>query len=305
MELNNSEQQQKLIEDFVAHQGLPPAYADLARRHYAPLAQWLYRQWQDNGAYVIGINGAQGTGKSTLAGLLKILLQDGYDLKIVCLSIDDFYLSRESRARLAEQVHPLLATRGVPGTHDVQLGIRTIHELGQLEDGQTVSLPQFVKALDDRAPCAQWPTISQRPNLILFEGWCVGSLPQSPDALHTPVNTLEAEQDPSGEWRQYVNQKLETDYRQWFALLDRLILLKAPNFDCVYQWRCAQERHNAQGYENPASRVMSAKEIRHFIQHYERLTHANLRALPPVAEVVINLNTEHGVDAVKYKPNAM
>jgi D-glycerate 3-kinase len=93
---------------------------------FARLAELVTRhRTQREGLFVLGLCGAQGSGKSTLAAALaRMLARDG--TRTAILSLDDIYLTRAERLQLAREVHPLFATRGAPGTHDVALGLATI-----------------------------------------------------------------------------------------------------------------------------------------------------------------------------------
>lgn len=250
---------------------------------YLPLADWLNQQHQ-NGMRIIGINGAQGSGKSTLCKLLALLLQQGFNKSVAVLSLDDFYFTREQRCKLAQSIHPLLQTRGVPGTHDVALAIAT---LVSLKNGLPVTLPRFDKSQDDRASESAWPVIQHPVDIILFEGWCVGALPQTATQLEQPVNSLEAQQDTQGIWRQYVNTKLAGEYQSLFALVDVLLMLKVPSFDKVYDWRALQESKLQQG--------MSNEQLHYFIMHYERLTRHLLDEMPQRADRVLQIGDDHQI----------
>lgn len=266
---------------------------------HVALAAWCAAQARPGRALVVGINGAQGSGKSTLAALLRQLLEHGPGLRPVVLSIDDFYLTRAEREELARRVHPLLMTRGVPGTHDVALARRTLERLRELRQGERLSLPRFIKAQDERAPERDWPECTGPVDIVLFEGWCVGTPPQGADALATPVNTLEAEEDADGRWRAHVNAQLATAYATLFALLDRLVLLRAPGFEVVHGWRVEQEAGNAAAVAG-AAHVMTPSAVRRFIAHYERLTRHALRVLPARADVVLELDERRAVVASRY-----
>lgn len=239
----------------------------------------------------VGVCGAQGSGKSNLCEALSVRL-NRHGLRVAVLSLDDLYLSPEARALLARTVHPLLATRGVPGTHDVALGLRVFEAL---EAGKPVRLPRFDKANDTPHLKAQWPRISGPVDVVLFEGWAVGAVSQEDKALLAPVNALEAEEDPKGVWRAYVNAQLETNYADLFAQLDRLILLAAPSFEIVQRWRTEQEHHLkaklAQSGRTGAQ-VMTDDQIAWFIQHYERLTRHTLREMPARADLTLRLDSE-------------
>lgn len=261
------------LQAFIQQQQLPDSYLRWADGHFGPLRDALVQRARRDRPIVLGINGAQGSGKSTLAAWLQAALQ-AQGVASACLSLDDFYLSRAQRAALAHTVHPLLQTRGVPGTHDLALAIACTRAL---KAGQRCRLPRFDKAQDEPLPPSQWPEQAPVP-VILLEGWCLGARPQPDSALASPVNALEAEQDPQGIWRAYVNQQL-AGYQRWFAMVDSWAMLKAPDFSAVYHWRLQQERKLAA--KHPAARgVMNEQQIAHFIAHYQRLTEWMLTEMP-------------------------
>lgn len=241
--------------------------------------------WRGDGPFVLGVCGAQGSGKSTLAeGLTARLTARG--LRAATLSIDDLYLSHAARAELGRIVHPLFATRGAPGTHDAGLGVGL---LDAVRAGQDVVLPRFDKATDDPAPTgapAKGPL-----DVLIFEGWCVGARAQDDAALASPVNALEAERDPDLTWRRFANLALATDYAELFERIDRLVLLAAPGFEVVRDWRIQQE-HALRARAGEGARTMSDAEIGVFIQHYERLTRHILSDMPAYADLTLRLD-EH------------
>lgn len=289
------------LDNFLKQESLPPTFRTILAQHYLPLADWLYRSVEPRNTPVIGINGAQGSGKSTLSAVLKLVLESKYHWQVVVLSIDDIYLTRTERKRLARSVHPLLKTRGVPGTHDVALGLTLINRLKTLKKGQQMHVPRFNKATDDRLPTDQWDAISGPVDLILFEGWCVGTAAVDPADLTQPINRLEAEEDKQAIWRHYVNQQLAGPYHELFGHIDYLMFLQVPDFDSVKSWRLEQEQKLAEKFKGEAAGLMNAQEIERFIQHYERLTRQNLRDLPERADVVLKLDRDHRVSAVIYQ----
>lgn len=240
---------------------------------------------------VIGLCGAQGSGKSTAAETVRVRL-NGAGIACAVLSLDDFYLTAAERHDLARTVHPLLRTRGVPGTHDIALAASTFDGLAA---GRPVALPRFDKARDDRAPESQWPLAPTHVQVVLFEGWCVGAVPESEAALREPINALEAEEDADGIWRRYVNAQLAGPYRALFARLDRLILLRAPGFEVVRAWRGQQERDLRRKGGGRASIGMGEAELDRFIQHYERLTRHILAEMPARADRTIALDAQRAI----------
>lgn len=237
---------------------------------------------------VVGLCGAQGSGKSTLASAVA-READALGLVTAVISIDDIYLALAERLALARAVHPLLRTRGVPGTHDVGLGLSLLEALDR---GESALLPRFDKALDDRLPQALWDHGSAGCQLVLFEGWCVGALPQTEDALVAPINALEADEDRDGIWRRYANRALAGSYQRLFARIDALVLLAAPGFDVVLDWRREQEA--ALG-----ARAMGEGALARFVQHYERLTRHILAEMPGRADLVIELDSGRAPLAIR------
>lgn len=289
-----------LLDQFIADHHLPDAFRDTASARYLPLASQLAAEHRGE-CRVIGINGAQGSGKSTLADLLERVLTEHYGLRVATLSIDDIYLTRAQREALAERVHPLLLTRSVPGTHDVALGLDTLQRLRALRAGESMALPRFDKATDDRLPPSRWPVVEGPVDMVLFEGWCIATPAQAERELEPPLNALEANEDRDGRWRRYVNEQLRERYPALFAEIDRLILMKAPDFDCVYRWRLKQERKLAARVGEDGNRVMDAEQIKRFVQHFERLTRVNLQHLPGRADVVFALDEDQQIVDEVYR----
>ncbi len=272
--------------------------------HRRTLADWIARRKSGSASIVIGINGAQGSGKSTLAQALRAELEAVHELRTVILSLDDLYKTSAERRRLAAEVHPLLATRGVPGTHDVTLGLRLLNQLRQLAPGKALAIPRFVKVADDRAPASEWPSVVGPVDVILFEGWCVGTPPQTEAELQSPVNALESVEDADGQWRHYVNARLAEDYAPLFGKLDGLVFLQVPDFDAIHRWRMQQEAENAQQGGVLRGSPMDAASLRRFIQHYERLTRHALQVLPGCADAVLQLGPDHEVLQLSWRHEA-
>ncbi|HBS41556.1 MAG TPA: hypothetical protein DEA26_02660 [Oceanospirillales bacterium] len=279
---------------------LPEGWLEQWQSVWLPLSTWLaaYNRSQ-NEPPVIGIHGGQGSGKSTLSNALAALYARAFGWQVVVVSIDDLYLSRADRQQLAVDVHPLLVTRGVPGTHDAALGMNMFNALKSLGKGDVLRFPAFDKVSDDRLPEAAWHEVTGPIDMILFEGWCVGCQPADEASLTEPVNTLEANEDADGRWRHWVNDKLSGEYADWFAMLDKLIMLKVPDMSAVQRWRTQQEADNRRNTQGTADRSLDDAAIVRFIQHYERLTRNALKTLPTVADLVLDINQAHQVSAVR------
>ena len=280
---------------------LPEDSAEALAAVYIPLAAWIHAR-KGESSLTLGINGAQGSGKSTLRDFLGFILNAAYGYRVAGFSIDDFYKTRAERERMSRAVHPLFFTRGVPGTHDVRLGLATLRSLKSAQFHTLTPLPVFDKARDDRRSSLEWPQFRGRPDIVLFEGWCVGTLPQADADLREPVNELERNEDRNGAWRRYVNEQLRGGYAEWFGELDGLILLKVPGMDSVFEWRGLQERKLAERLERGGShRLMDAAGIRRFIMHYERLTRHTLEEMPERADLTLYLDEGHGFTRARIR----
>ncbi len=282
------------------------AAADLLQFHKALIEYVLDERDGATRLNVLGICGPQGIGKSTLTQVLQTVLRDIAGLSIAVLSVDDLYLSSAERRRLASEVHPLLRTRGVPGTHDVARGITVIRQLLVAGDEEHTRLPRFNKALDEPSPENEQPLFKGRADLVILEGWCVGAIPQSTSDLIEPINALEHDDDADGVWRNYVNAQLAGPYQVLFGLLDRLLLLHAQRFEDIYAWRLLQERKLAAKVSSStaapgASRLMSDDELRRFIMHFERLTRHILREMPARADLVAELDANRRVTGINRR----
>jgi D-glycerate 3-kinase len=266
------------ISRFIAHHQLPDPYTQFAEKWFFPVAEQLVaHQRETKKPLVVGINGAQGSGKTTLAELLVFIFEQHYQINAVSISIDDFYYTRQQRVELSDQIHPLLLTRGVPGTHDVLLAQQTLDSL--IQGKKPTRIPRFNKAEDDRYPQDQWDTVNEKMDIIIFEGWCLGAEPQQTDDLLIPVNQLEETSDTELIWRNYVNQQLQDHYYSLFNTVDSWIMLKAPSFDCVFNWRLQQENKLRESIDDKY-KTMNEHEIKQFIQHYQRITEHLLVTLP-------------------------
>jgi D-glycerate 3-kinase len=289
------------IDQFISRHRLPAGFHDLIRDHYNPLIDWLIGKRRAGKPLFVGISGAQGTGKSTLTDYLRLALTEDEAWRVAALSLDDFYLTRKERLTLSKTIHPLLSTRGVPGTHDLKLLSSSIERLLRLEPGHKLALPAFDKAKDDRTPVSAWPIVTGPVDLIILEGWCIGSTPQTHEALLQPVNDLERDTDPTGAWRGYVNQRLDEEYADLFAELDYLFYLQAPDFKAVLRWRLEQEEKLAAISAPDDIGIMDRAKITTFLQHFERLTRANFISLPEIADLVLELDDNHDCIRSIYK----
>ncbi len=271
---------------------------------YLQIASWINSYLEsENETKLVGINGAQGTGKSTAAFIIKNILEACYKKKVCVLSLDDFYYTRAERAKLAREVHPLLVTRGVPGTHDIDLGMSIIHDLINADHSSKVKIPIFDKANDERKREDQWLVYDGRPDIVILEGWCVSAKPQPVESLTQPINELERLNDHDGVWRNYVNQQL-LKYQALFDQIQLLIMLKVPAFKYIYEWRLLQEKKLKKSVlsdNRSANGIMDEEQIRGFIEHFERLTRWMLEEMVDRADLVLAINEAHEITEVILK----
>lgn len=290
------------LDTLIRGQALPASYRQMVDRIHRPAADRIAETRRALGRPIVaGLCGSQGSGKSTMGLFLKALLE-ARGLKTAILSLDDLYLTLPERERLGREVNPLLRTRGVPGTHDVGLGLALIDVLS---DGPAeVSMPRFDKAEDTRAPADAWPRLASPVDVILFEGWCVGAIAQDEAALAQPVNALERDEDADGAWRRYVNDQLKGGYAALFGRIDILAMLQAPSFDVVYGWRSLQEQKLADKVRREGlagARVMDAQQIRRFLMFYQRLTEWILEEMPGRADILMPIDDDHRIVRVQFR----
>lgn len=277
----------RVLAAAVARKLMPVA----ARAHgVEPEPDAAWPAWdQVGGPLVVGLSGGQGAGKSTLAAQLQRALELA-GARAVVLALDDFYLSRRERQDLAASVHPLLAVRGVPGTHDVALLQQVLSELGRTGG---VRVPRFDKGADDVLPPDEWRGLAAPADVVVLEGWCVGARAEAPEALTDPCNELEAVEDASGRWRRHVNAQLAGPYADLWRRLHVLIYLQVPDLDAVVRWRGEQER------ALPAANRMNDDRLLRFIAHYQRITDAMQAEVPARADLTVRLDERHRVASLR------
>jgi len=288
-----------LLEQFIENESIDSKFKMSFKSVYLPLAKWIESK-QAAGPVIIGINGAQGSGKSTLSKLLVQVLENIFNKTVLHLSIDDLYLSRDKRLTRANAIHPLLKVRGVPGTHDTDLGIKILKSIKSASIDE-IKLPVFDKAIDDLLPENHWQCIQKKIDIVLFEGWCVAAKPQSQAQLSLPVNLLEEKEDADGSWRHYVNKQLSGQYKEWFSYIDYLIMLNVPDMESVYEWRALQEKKLIQSSQHNNHYAMSAQALKEFIMYFERITRQCLGEMPERADVLLNINKDHQITAINIK----
>ncbi len=238
------------------------------------------------------ISGSQGIGKSTLLKILEKNIQLFFNKKVITLSLDNYYLSKLKRKELAKKIHPLLITRGVPGTHNIKELIKAIKNFDN--SYYPYFLPIFDKLKDDVSK--KNTKINFKADILILEGWCCGSTPIKKKYLHRNINKLEKNFDEKKVWRNYYNEMLKDDYYRLFSLFDKIIYLKTPSFKYVLNWRIKQEKM----MKKNNNKIMTKNEIQKFILHYEKLTKWMMKTLPNNANLVIHIDNNQKIKKIIY-----
>lgn len=205
---------------------------------------------------IIGIQGPQGGGKTTLTRALLSALA-ATDIRAVAVSIDDFYMTRDGQLAVAaaHPGNPYLEHRGYPGTHDIALGADTLRAL---RAGQPTRVPVYDKSAHggrgDRVPAADWRSVDPPIDVVFIEGWMLGFTAVDAGALEDPRLAP-------------ANAALPA-YQAWYDLIDTWVVLRALEPDYVLEWRVeAEEKMKASGKPG-LSRADIEDYIRRFLPAY-------------------------------------
>ncbi len=259
------------------------------------LDQYAGRIARSRRPYILGLSGLQGSGKSTLARVMKAQAEArGWATEV--LSLDDFYYARSDREALARDVHPLLRSRGVPGTHEIELLMSVLAALPYASDKLPVTHPRFDKGRDTRFSPSRWPRTTRPPGLVIVEGWALGIRPQLQAALARPINELERKEDPDGSWRHWVNKQLR-GYQPLWRKFDALIVLQAPSWEIVRRWRGEQEQDLLARH---APLAMDETAMERFLAHFERLSRHALATLPALADTCVEYDDDRHVTGLSH-----
>ena len=266
-----------------------------------PVSFWISKKTNRKRTIIIGLAGGQGSGKTTISSIITLILKKYFKLNVFKVSIDDFYKTRKDRRILSNTKHPLLMTRGVPGTHDIDLMLRFFTKV-KSKNFKKIEIPKFNKAIDDRYKKNFWYKLKSKPDVVIFEGWCVGAKAQTINQLKKPVNSLERIYDQRIKWRSYVNNQLKTKYNILFKQLDGLLYLKAKNFNLLKKWRLKQERKLWTKTRNKRNlKIMSSGDLLNFMQTYQRITQQMFKDATKSSSVIMNLNSKHQIQHIKFK----
>jgi D-glycerate 3-kinase len=266
-----------------------------------PVCFWISKRVNKKKPLIIGLAGGQGSGKTTISSILTLILKRYFKLNVCKVSIDDFYKTRKDRKLLSKKKHDLLMTRGVPGTHDINLLLSFFKKI-KSKNFKTLQIPTFNKAIDDRCSKTLWQKIKIKPDVIIFEGWCVGARAQTSSQLIKPINSLEKFYDQDAKWRSYVNNQMKTKYKTLFKHLDGLLYLKAKNFSLLREWRLKQERKLWIQTKNKKNlKIMSSADVTNFMQTYQRITQQMFKDAIKSSSIIMDLNSKHQIQKVKFR----
>ena len=266
-----------------------------------PACFWIANKVNKKKPIIVGLAGGQGVGKTTISSIIKLILIKYFKLKVFKISIDDFYKTRKERTKLSKKIHPLLMTRGVPGTHDVNLILSFFKSVKKI-NFRFLKLPKFDKSIDDRFNKNQWYKIKSKPDVIIFEGWCVGAKAQKNIELKKPINSLEKIEDKSMKWRKYVNFQLTGKYKTFHNMLDYLLYLKAENFSLLRTWRLKQEKKLFLKSKNKKNlKIMNKNQVLNFMMTYQRITEQMFKTATKFSSIVMKLNSQHQIININFK----
>ena len=272
----------------------------MIRSFLIPICFWIFKKAKKKSPLIIGLAGGQGSGKTTISSILSLILKKYFKLKVFKISIDDFYKTKKQREILSKDKHSLLLNRGVPGTHDIKIMLDFFRKI-KTKNFKSLKLPKFNKANDDRYKKKHWYKLKSRPDVVIFEGWCVGAKPQSLKLLKKPINALEKAYDKSLKWRRFVNLQLKTNYKKLYSQLDSLLYLKVKNFNLLKKWRIKQEEKlwlKSKSRKN--LKIMNKKEVINFMQTYQRITEQMFKDAPKYSSIIMNLNKNHQIHKIKF-----
>jgi len=273
----------------------------MIRSFLIPVCFWIAKKTNKKEPLIIGLAGGQGTGKTTITSIISIILKKYFKLDIFKISIDDFYKTRKQRTLLSKNKHSLLMTRGVPGTHDIDIMLNFFKKI-KVKNFKILKLPKFNKGVDDRCKQSLWYKIQSKPDVVILEGWCVGARSQNSKELKKPVNSLEKIHDQNFKWRQYVNYQLKTKYKKLFNQLDYILFLKVKNFSLLRRWRLKQEKKLWLKSKNKKNlKIMNKDQVKNFMDTYQRITQQMFKDMPKYSSIIMNLNSSHQIKNIRYR----
>ena len=239
----------------------------------------------------IMIAGSQGSGKSSLSKLIKLYLEKFCYKSVVIISMDDFYLSKNQRTQLSKNIHPLFLTRGVPGTHDLELMNKKIKQIFNKEF--PIYLPIFDKVSDTRKRTYKKVL---KADVIIFEGWCAGARPVDQNYLQKNFNNLEKHKDKNFIWRNSYNKYLN-EYQKLFSQFNFFIYFQFNQWDHVLNWKYKQELE----LRDKKKDLGLKKYLREFIQYYEKVSKWMHLKVPKYCNILIKLDAHQKIKSINLR----
>ncbi len=265
-----------------------------------PLCFWISKIKSSKRPTIIGLSGGQGTGKTTISSIMSIILKKYFKYKVCNVSIDDFYKTRKARKLLSKTKHPLLITRGVPGTHDVNLILKFLKKVKK-KNFIKFKFPKFNKAKDERNKIKDWNSVKYKPEIVILEGWCIGARHQKYKQLTKSINSTERIFDKDLKWRKFVNLQLMKNYKKIFNQIDNYLYLKVSDFNLLQKWRVKQEKKLLIKNKNKKKlKIMKTRDLLIFMQTYQRITQQMFKDMPKSASAIVKLNKNHQINKIKF-----
>jgi len=237
------------------------------------------------------VSGPQGSGKTTFTDKIKKELIKK-KLKVLVLSIDDFYLSKKDRTKLSKKISPLFLTRGVPGTHNLKF-LKKVLNIFLSNKKKYYRLPKFSKAEDDLLK-SEFNNLVFPYDIFILEGWCINYQGEGITSLKKPINLMEKRFDQNMKWRKYVNKKSKEYFKEIYKKSHCSIFLRIPSFKYVFQYRTKQE------LSIPKNKRMSSRQLKKFISFYERITKNLLISKANKFNIEINIKPNHNYTDLKF-----
>lgn len=270
---------------------------------WIPLALQLVQKKKNlSRSFIQGILGGQGTGKTTLSQIVCLLLRYlGYTA--ISISIDDFYKTFVERQKLKVK-DPRLVRRGPPGTHDVNLALKTFNQLLQAKPKELIPIPRFNKSLHygegDRMIS---PEVVHDVDIVLFEGWFVGVRPVDKTIFNQSL-PHEVAEVITLKYLQFArdNRRRLKDYLPLWEKLDSLIILYPKDYRWSINWRTSAEHQMILS----GKYGMSDDEVQEFVYYFWRSLHPELYIKPLIrdprfVDLVVEIDQDHRPFWI-YKP---
>ncbi len=256
------------------------------KRIIVPIAEKLIETRKKGSTAVVGIQGGQGTGKTTIVKFLgKNLKKKGF--KVQCFSIDDFYKTWKERKALQKKypANPFYQiSRGLPGTHRVKLLRETLRKA---KEGKDFEMPIFDKSLygGKGDVLAETRKVRGRQDFVIMEGWCVG-IPEVSSKTFLSVckkNKINIwKLDPNLKYHKVVLNFVK-GYQQLWKFMDYVVMLKADSPEAHKEWRLLQEKQ----LRKKKGQSMSRQKVYDFVEPFLPFTYVCYDLIDPDAKVLI------------------